>query len=396
MRQTCRVLRELANKYEFYALYGCLWYSIRGFYNISQADFDQLHIVKQIFLRESLCKPCGNLFDSGEVEKRLWTLWQPVHCTGCKKSHPAFLFPQGQHGGNLCVGTIGHFAPCKHVKISGRLQSRVPEGDDIGCGHYEHFPANSGSTEQSTSSRFTPYVCVRPEHGPGHFKYQRAFSLLKIHQSQFPGMQALKLYLLKQLEELGGDGLCQHAPSQFGSIVACLISDRCDCFPTSGIPAHKPVHLGSDWTWCQNHDYICPQCGARYFWGYEEGYILLFVRIGMKEWQPDNSVWLANLSFDTDEHPILNDNTKGVLWCNDPSCGTGCGKRWLRMTCMLKSTLQWRGDFAFIAPRRLRLPLTLEFQIYRDAASWLGGSGMPRDFAQMLLTLDPLQSEYYG
>jgi hypothetical protein len=72
--------------------------------------------------------------------------------------------------------------------------------------------------------------------------YRRAMPLVKIRQYQFPGMKVLKSYLLKQLEELGGDGLCRHASSQLGSIVACLVSDKCDCFPASGIPADEPMH----------------------------------------------------------------------------------------------------------------------------------------------------------
>jgi hypothetical protein len=116
------------------------------------------------------------------------------------------------------------------------------------------------------------------------------------------------------------------------------------------------------------------------------------VRIETVKWGPVNSVWLANLTFDTDEHPIFNDNTKGVLWCNDPSCGTGCGKRWLRMTFMLKDQLQWAAHFEFPAPNRpSAMTMTLEYQIYRDAANWLGCSGMPRDIEQILEILDPLR-----
>jgi hypothetical protein len=216
--------------------------------------------------------------------------------------------------------------------------------------------------------------------------------LVKIRQYQFPGMEVLKSYLLKQLEELGGDGLCRHASSQLGSIVACLVSDKCDCFPASGIPADEPMHEDGKRCWCDNHGYNCLQCGARYFWGKEEDYIVLFVRIETVKWGPVNSVWLANLTFDTDEHPIFNDNTKGVLWCNDPSCGTGCGKRWLRMTFMLKDQLQWAAHFEFPAPNRpSAMTMTLEYQIYRDAANWLGCSGMPRDIEQILEILDPLR-----
>lgn len=372
VRQTCRALRNVTDDAFELAIIrnrGALW-------AIPKSEFDQLSTIKQIFQRESFCKPCGHLFESGELEKRLWTLWQPVYCTGCKKAHPAFLFPQGQRGCNQCVGLVGHFAPCKHVKIFGKIQSSVPGRYSVTCTHPEH---------SSVNKRFAPYVLTGHEYGPTNLKYRRAIPLVKIHQYQFPGMEVLKLHLLKQLEELGGYGLCQHASSQLGSIVTSLASDKCDCFPTSERPVHIPMYEHGEPCWCSNHGYSCIQCQARYFWGYEEDYIVLFVRIETLKLVPDNSVWLANLTFDTDEHPIFNDNTKGVLWCNDPSCGTGCGRRWLMMTFMLKNRLQWRAHFEFLPPvRPSALPMTLEYRVYRDAANWLGSSGMPRHIERIL------------
>lgn len=372
VRQTCRVLRcATDDAFELRIVHhrGVLW-------DIPKSEFDQLSTIKRIFQRASLCKPCGNLYESGELEKRLWTLWQPVYCTGCKRPHPAFLFPQGKPAGNMCVGLTGHFAPCKHVKITGRLESSPPGGNSIACAHPEH---------SSVNKRFAPRLWARSGYGPTDFSYSRGIPLVKIRQYQFPGMQILKLSLLKQLEELNGDGLCQHASSQLGSIVTCLVSDDCDCFPASGIPMYDPICENGRKVCCPNHGYHCLQCGARYFWGYEKDYIVLFVRIETMKLGPENSVWLANLRFDTDEHPIFNDNTKGVLWCNDPACGTSCGGRWLMMTFMLKNALQWGVCFGYTPPvRPPAIFMTLEYQVYRDAANWLGSSGMPRDMKRIL------------
>ncbi|KAF5641426.1 uncharacterized protein FTJAE_4078 [Fusarium tjaetaba] len=103
-----------------------------------------------------------------------------------------------------------------------------------------------------------------------------------------------------------------------------------------------------------------------------------------QEWQflmlsentgPDSFGWLSNLTFDTDEHPIFNDNTKGVLWCDDPSCGTGCGTRWLLMVEILKRTpLRNHGRYRQVPWRdrksALKLPFTLEYKVFQEAAQW--------------------------
>ncbi|KAH7241593.1 hypothetical protein BKA59DRAFT_529279 [Fusarium tricinctum] len=153
VRQTCRVLRcATDDAFELRIIHhrGVLW-------AIPKSEFDQLSTIKQIFQRASLCNPCVNLYESGELEKRLWTLWQPVYCTGCKKTHPAFLFPQGKRAGNMCVGITGRFAPCKHVKITGRLESSAPAGNSIACAHPEHSSINK---QFAPRDQYTYIICI--------------------------------------------------------------------------------------------------------------------------------------------------------------------------------------------------------------------------------------------
>ncbi|KAM0345606.1 hypothetical protein ACHAPU_006259 [Fusarium lateritium] len=378
-RHTCRVLRTLTDDLhdEWFQLE--MLRNNTGLLYLYKAEFYYLCEVKKILLSQSLCEPCRSVFDSGGLEKRLWNLWQPVYCIGCKKNHPAFLFPQGQSGGNLCVGLLGHFAPCKHVKISGQLQRHIPNGDSIRCTDPEHLPANDDSKELESSKWFSPHIWLEPRNGESTLDYIRAFPALRINQLQFPGMPALKASLLKWLEERGDDGLCHHASSQFESIVTSLTSDKCECFPISGIPVERILYQRGKRRWCGNHGYYCRHCGARYFWICENDYLVLFVKIERITCAPDSLIWLSNLAFDMDEHPIFNNSTKGVLWCEDPSCGTGSRKRFAMMAFMLK---RMTYPDAYFEPRRsnraFALPFSFDYRIYRLAAKWLGRDNMSR------------------
>ncbi|ENH73380.1 hypothetical protein FOC1_g10008866 [Fusarium oxysporum f. sp. cubense race 1] len=118
-------------------------------WRITPSTCDQLRLIKRIFLRRSLCKPCGNLFSLGELETRLRRLWQPIRCAGCNQNHPELLFPKGKEKGNICVGLLGHFALCKHVKVSAKLQPNCKDEMDIHCTDPEHYVASSKDAEMS-------------------------------------------------------------------------------------------------------------------------------------------------------------------------------------------------------------------------------------------------------
>ncbi|KPA37320.1 hypothetical protein FLAG1_09867 [Fusarium langsethiae] len=124
--QTCQVLRNLTDDSQFeYFQWEILQHENRASYTTIPVC-DQLRNIKRIFLRRSLCMPYGKLFGSSELEERLKKLWQPVRCTGCKTQHPELLFPQGGRANNICVGLLGEFALCNHIKISGKVKSTFP------------------------------------------------------------------------------------------------------------------------------------------------------------------------------------------------------------------------------------------------------------------------------
>jgi hypothetical protein len=379
VRQTCQVLRNLADDSQFDDFHWDILHHEKPRCYITMPLCEELRSIKRIFLRRSLCKPCSTLFDSGELEERLGKLWEPVDCKGCQVSHPELLFPQGGREHEICVGLLGEFALCKHVTVRGKIEVHNEENSQFPCLDPEHFPENSmDSKERFDFKKYRPEV-VNLSFMNSCVIYSRAFPLLKIAPQQYPGMSALKSRLLKQLKEIHRDGFCQHASTQLESIVLSLPSDECRCFPASGPPVYQSLLAGRDLHRCQNHDYDGRHCGALYYWFIENSYVVLKVTIDLATNGADGMNWLANITFPTDQHPIhpiLNESTKGVLWCSDPSCGTGCGNRWLFMVEIMKGLLYREEGGIFGLPRRDRYfaantPYTLEYQVFQNAADWM-------------------------
>ncbi|KAI1071399.1 hypothetical protein LB507_005175 [Fusarium sp. FIESC RH6] len=375
IRKTCQVLRNLADDFQFDDFHWEILHHEEPRCYITMPLCEELRTIKRIFLRRSLCKPCVTLFNSGELEGRLAKLWQPVDCKGCGVSHPEPLFPQSGREQDICVGLLGQFSLCKHLKATGKIEVHDRKYSRFRCLDPGHFPNNSmGSKERSAFQQYRPKV----EHFSnmdGFVTYSRSFPLVKIAPQHYPGMPALKSRLLKQLREIQDDGLCQHASTQLESILLSLQSDKCDCFPAFGPPVHHS-NASCILRRCKKHDYGCRHCGALYYWFYENDYVVFNVQIDLATNGADGMNWLANITFPTDQHPthpILNESTKGVLWCSDPSCGTGYGNRWLLMVEILK---RHPRDGLFGLPQRDRsfaanLPYTLEYQVFQNAAGWM-------------------------
>ncbi|SCV47058.1 uncharacterized protein FFB14_09595 [Fusarium fujikuroi] len=387
LRQTCQVLRELTKDAEFDDFYWDILHFTEQTKRVLGSTLlgstcEQLRLIKRILLRRSLCEPCGDLLDSGELENQLRRLLQPIRCAGCNHNHPDLLFPQYKEKENICVGLLGHIDLCKHVKVSAKVQPNCRESQYADCTHPDHYVADSkGADDLRSVTRSYPNIRISCREGVHEILLSKSFPILKINQQQFPGMAALQVRLLEQLKEKGVEGLCQHASSQINSIVSCMISDKCNCFPASGIPVHKLEAPYGPGARCPNHGYNCRHCGARYFWICEGDYIVLRFVMLSENTGPDSFGWLSNLTFDADEHPIFNDNTKGVLWCDSSSCGTGYGTRWLLLVEILKRT-SLRRDWVYnqVPPRdqysAQKLPFTLEYQVLHDAVEWTASPDM--------------------
>lgn len=382
VHQTCGILRHLLGGFEFKSFRLEMLRSNEEQYCITKTRFEQLRMVKTIFRRRSLCSPCGKLFDSGKLEERLRALWKPVRCTGCDKSHPELLFPQDRRMENRCVGLLGHFAACEHLKTSSKIpvipikKALEEQDEDITCDHPDHIISVYDKYRYSPSlHRFHPRIRYWSNAIGIRSQYSRTFPMMKIHRRQDPedlDMRKIKSFLLKQLQELNGDGLCQHASGQLESIASFIILEKY-CYFSDRYQAYYRHR-------CPDRSYVCHECGARYIWVYEDNCVTLRVRMNVSYGSPDSINWLSNLSFETDEHPILNSSTEHVLWCSNPVCGTGCGERWLLMVEIFKRhTMHYYLQDIELEFRCMtsidRLPLTLEYQTFHDVADWTPGGG---------------------
>ncbi|KAF4445604.1 hypothetical protein F53441_10668 [Fusarium austroafricanum] len=290
-RQTCRNLRSLTDDSTFKAFHLEILQNRAERFCITEAGWEQLRTIKQMLLRMSLCNTCSNVLDSGELHRRLTELWQPMDCTGCQKSHPALFFPQNQKDSSrsVCVGLLGHFAICEHLKVSAKMETS--EG-----------LVSTGSIRTVS--------CDDPEHRPVGYKAPKIWSMYKNYT---PFIQ------LKHRYHFDGVGGVQS-------------------FPMLKLDTRQHTDMG-----------------------------------------PNSIGWLSNLSYESDTHPIFNSHTKGVLWCQNPSCGTGHDQRWLMMVeIFTRQTLdKWRlwdelrerGNGPSVI-----IPLTLEYQTFKDSAAWTTAS----------------------
>ncbi|KAF5641427.1 uncharacterized protein FTJAE_4079 [Fusarium tjaetaba] len=336
IRQTCSAIRNLTDDFKFQAFQTDILRSGEEHSCITKGGFGELRKIQQILLRRSLCTPCGRLFDSGELESRLKELWRPRSCIGCHYEHPTLLFPQGQKVVDRCVGLLGKLAVCKHLNITGKIESYVGGKTAIHCPDPEHVLV--GRRDFGDLPDFQKYragICVDSTYKRPYAELFRTFPLAKINPQQYPDLEALKRHLMNQIRQLEPGSLCLHAANQLDSIVSCLVSDDCVlgkysryAFPDSKLPVYHGTHLPSRmWSLCSGHQYRCRYCDAQYCWVLEEEYVALYVHFRIRHVRADSMDWLSNLTFDSKEHPILNTSTEGILWCSDPSCGTKRGYR---------------------------------------------------------------------
>ncbi|KAF4960382.1 hypothetical protein FGADI_1029 [Fusarium gaditjirri] len=375
VRRTCRVLRNMTDDVQFKAFQTDILRQGGEHSCLTKAGFDELRMIKRILLRSALCKPCGRLFDSGELQRRLKDLWRLVACKGCRNFHPALLFPQGRQGsqpdGNICVGLMGKLSICKHLKVTGQIQPRYTgEKETVKCTDSEHLIMGGKDSENlPTFQNYGAGVSIDSENGLVSTVVSKSFPLAKVDPQQYPGLEVLKRHLMKQITQLDSGSLCPHAWSQLDSIVSCIGSGDCTCFP----PFKAPFSYGSRWTYlestrCQQHEYLCRRCKACYFWVADTDYIVLHVRITSRMLGPDRMSWLSNLTFESEYHPILNRNTEGILWCADPGCGTGYDHRWLMMVDIFeRASLSWYYPYYHSPYRDLRLShLSLEYETFEE------------------------------
>ncbi|KAM5377544.1 hypothetical protein ACJZ2D_004913 [Fusarium nematophilum] len=405
LRQTCGDFRRLVYDFAFKDFQlECLRPANESFC-MTRAGYYQRLNIRGLLARSSLCDVCTHVADSGELARRMRSLYQPVYCSGCKKHHPALFFPPNQQGERICLGLVGYFPLCAHRRLSGQ-QLRAGRGEvlpkEIICKNIAHLPRKFEDSKGG---------CVSTYYYPKIFTYSRGQTifltrtiiLVHLDHRWHISMDSIRQRLSVDFKH--SKQLCKHASTQLEQVLDSLASDRCDCFPPSGLPAHR----GSGWSalFCKNHEFSCQDCGATYNWrrdgdpeAWSRSYVVLQVRSDWCCSSPLTIGWLANLDYDTftdrdserNGNPILDRSTKGVLWCDEPGCGTGSGLRWLRMAkTFIHETSERLWDLEGFYPNKgvgyegIR-PLSLEYETFQDSSQWY----------QVVLRRRSLYSRHWG
>ncbi|KAF5575112.1 hypothetical protein FPCIR_13305 [Fusarium pseudocircinatum] len=384
-RQSCSAIRNLTDDFKFQAFRTDILRRSEEHSCITKCGFDELRKIQEILLRRSLCTPCGRLFDLGELESRLKELWRPRYCTGCGRNHPTLLFPQGQKVVHKCVGLLGKLAVCKHLKASGKVEPCIGSKTTVHCPDPEHILiGRKDSGDLPEFQKYSAGIAVDPTSQRAmEAEVFRTFPLAKVNRQQYSEVETLKRHLMNQIRQLEPGSLCPHASNQHDSIVSCLVSDDCVlskyCSYDLELPAFHGPYLRY-WTRldCPGHQYCCRYCGAKYFWVLDTDYVALQVQLRIRNVRLDGMDWLSNLTFDTEDHPIFNSYTEGILWCSDPSCGTNHGHRWLKMVEIFeRSTLDWDRIFVNLLERgpefMVTFPLSLEYRTFEETSFWEPG-----------------------
>lgn len=371
LRQTCRRLRYLAEDHtledfrlEFLRPEG-------ESFCMTQVGFHQRLEIRGVLLRKSLCDTCTHLADTGELVRRMRSLYAPLFCHGCRVDHPALFFPPGEERNRKCLGHLGRFSLCNHRTLSGKHMLGTPENllpKRIVCKDVAHLPLNlEDDTKRAMALGCLPKIRSPPGIAPTYVSVTKAIALLHLDHRWRIDMGSIRQRLAAQLKD--SKQLCKHLSYQIPQLLDRLQSDDCSCFPPSGIPAARwfwPPH----WPY-NHHEFVCRECGAKYNWVRRMGekssrwsYIVLHMEIGWFNGTPLSIGWLSNLDYKGGRNPVLCEKTKGVLWCDKADCGTGPGLRWLRMAKTFAHEASWIDmNKGGVGLERIR-PFSREYEVF--------------------------------
>ncbi|RSL99568.1 hypothetical protein CEP52_009628, partial [Fusarium oligoseptatum] len=349
LHQTCRRLRYLSEDHTLKDFRLEFLRSEGESFCMTQAGYHQRLEIRDVLLRRSLCDTCTHLADTGELVRRMRSLYAPLFCYGCRIDHPALFFPPRKERNRKCLGLLGQFSVCAHHALSGKhvrqnAETLLPR--KIICKHLAHSPLHfDGRSELFLRSTCHPEIFSPLGRSP---VVTKAIVLLHLDHRWRIDMDGLRQSLAAQLKE--SKQLCKHISSQIPQLLDKLPSEDCSCFPPSGIPASRWIG-SSHGPFDHHHEFVCRECGAKFHWiremdgkRYHRSYIALRMQImGFTE-SPLSIGWLSNLDYRGDRNPVLCDKTKGVLWCDKPDCSTGPGLRWLRMA----KTFAYEASWEFI------------------------------------------------
>lgn len=373
LRQTCHAFRNMVDDHAFEDFRSEILPNQRRSSCITQDGFSELRLIKNVLKRRTLCHSCGQMADSGELDRRLAEYWENEFCQGCSTLHPRLFFSSDIRD-RSCLGQLGVLQMCGTHKISGKV---LMSWDD----HPSRRPTrHQGSTAISGHGRWVPALYLNKYYDFTRAEGHCSSLLVTLRNFRHTSIFSLGKKLRNVLPNPNYG--CKHLPSLIESVLPSETPNNCKCFPPDGISAPGLAHIFDmrstakrQAMLCRKHVFACEMCRLNYTLLRDGKDVLLEVDLLPFLISPISPGWLSRLSFLNGKNPILDESTEGILWCRNPSCGTSSGSRWLRMldVCMRSPPRAFRRMEAEFQRRdgltKAEIQLSLELQSYERHVS---------------------------
>lgn len=316
--------------------------------------------------RDMYCKSCLATRHGPDWDTRLAALQEELFCQGCKTHHPRFLFfPESieDHkrgvGRLLCVGRLGRVTLCSHstsrtTTTWQTIESNAGVCDNTVCMHPSHLSSTGAKSRKGLSAFPRLSLFKTCSIAKCVLAYGWDLPVLDIDQLNLPSLEAIREALIRRVEQgFNNHALCKHI-SRGGYLRSFVLSSICPCFSLPGRYLHPFSKDSRHDCFCQRQRYLnCKDCGAMYAWFLDAGHVVLMHRYIWPIRKPTSAAWLAFLDENSYRGRLFGMDTRHVLWCDNPQCAVGNGRRWESMVKanMSKECSHWDSDYGIAKQR---------------------------------------------
>ncbi|KAF5642686.1 hypothetical protein F52700_3113 [Fusarium sp. NRRL 52700] len=392
LQQTCQKFRQLSKR-DTFKTFNLEFRDGSQSYCISENGYQQRKVIRDIFARRTLCQECNDHCDSGKLQEAMQKLYELQYCNGCKASHPALFFSPEEKGKQYtqCLGRIGNFPLCSHESYAGpdmaTLSNVGGRRRKITCEDLSHKPSPPDSLFEISyaPSGFLDILPASILDG-GPIKRRLHFILITtIHLVVLDGCSDKRTEeAVRQLQNgsytvSDAKAICKHFSGEI--LEECAASDpsKCSCFPRSETGLEECTSFSTV------PSATCRICGTKYHLSLRQdgagrsakanarGKTIIDLKIERNIFMETflHPTWLFNLNYNQDKecdsrlkrNPLLDEEMKHILWCDNSGCATGSERRWEKMALLYlndafnKGVLHdgnyddeaWAGDMAWLS-----------------------------------------------
>jgi hypothetical protein len=321
-------------------------------FNVDLLDILQKHAVARCLRYREICNACRRVEAKGILELRLQRLSKARYCHGCEETYlQALFFPEdlmkdARYLSTLyCIGRSVNMSVCYHDSAPVVAWGQTPEPqsdrqrehgqgtpsprlwDACHCPDQDHQlkgkQPRSQENFRSLSPRLVREYQVNERGRATHIQYIRyswdvplVTVCNKSRRLWKPSLAAISKALQMQLSAgLANHKLCRHVSAADGAQLWDFArAGICKCFQTGG-------HAASDCACRSQKRLECRICGATYAWRFLPSRIYLSYRFCCNVEKPTSLGWLGLLDA-SDLGRLFTNDTKHVLWCDEPACAT--------------------------------------------------------------------------